>query len=944
MAIQDLITKVIAEDQFTRTFDQFNNQLGEADKRSSALGKTLGKLAAFSAAAAPVVVAAAAISDYVDQAAEAQLAEFNMASSVAAANKEFGDSVGTIESWRQTLEDSRDSLRIFSEQDLNEAASRLVDMTKRLGLNEDQMKTVLQRTADLSAGKFELADGVERVTAALRGEAESAEALGLSLSESVVSDYAASLGLVWSELSATEQAQLRYQVLLAQTNDVAGKAADFASTLAGRQAEVNAQIADSNKRIGEQLIPLYEGWAAAQQKVAGEAGEGAGIILQAQAAVVASVQTIAAAFIALRSNVESVFAAIGAGMSALAEGSDPVEAMWEQMGKDAGKNFATAEFALNGFNGVFNKFFDENIKAWTAYGDVVEQVAQKTVGASGEAADAYGNEAAAATQAAQEIARQYEQAMESREKAAQQFTNRVADLEFDHGQRMVRLQQEVAAAIAEAHAEAAQARQDAAAELASGLAGIEADLNQETADARKDLISELAGIDADRTQAAADLGRTLADIERDLAQETADARRELVADLEALDADRQSAATDRGRELRDIERDLAQELADLEFETGQERTQIAEALAADRAKILADLERDRLATQEDFASKRAAAEKAAHDEMARINQEFEDKFSEADPFERKILQFNKAEQERQLEEQKAAELASLKTQETEALAALQTKADSELTIAQSQADQKAALLDAEATRDRARLEQAAAFAKQKAEEKFADELAQIERRRAALEAEFKADQDRRQREAADAKAAAQQRYADEAAALDQRRALAETEAAENQARREQEAADARQALLTQNTEELAAIDEQEQKRIQKANEQIAREQQNYADRLARLEHDNQQTQAEISRNLTAIEQMEAESWDNRVRTAEESSALIREANMAALQTGGLGGSGSSGGGGVAGGFGGRGTTPTISPSITIKQYGVPGGFAGASQAASAVDKALKGAA
>ena len=82
-----------------------------------------------------------------------------------------------------------------------------------------------RRPGDLSAGKTELSDGVERVTAALRGEAESDEYLGLSLSETSVRAYAESQGLLFETLTDGEKAQLRYNLLLEQSNGIQGKAA-----------------------------------------------------------------------------------------------------------------------------------------------------------------------------------------------------------------------------------------------------------------------------------------------------------------------------------------------------------------------------------------------------------------------------------------------------------------------------------------------------------------------------------------------------------------------------------------------------------------------------------------------------------------------------------------------------------------------------------------------
>ncbi len=177
----------------------------------------------------------------------ADTAAFNLQSSLAAANREFDD-IGSIEAWGNSIERLSQKLRIYSKSDLKTAAARTIDMTKRLGMSREQMEEVIERTADLSAGKFELKDGIERVTAALRGEAEASEALGLTLNENYVKAwYEASEGYnkAWKDLTDLEKAQIRYQVFLEQAIPTQGKAAQSINTLAGAYALVRSRIHDS---------------------------------------------------------------------------------------------------------------------------------------------------------------------------------------------------------------------------------------------------------------------------------------------------------------------------------------------------------------------------------------------------------------------------------------------------------------------------------------------------------------------------------------------------------------------------------------------------------------------------------------------------------------------------------------------------------------------------
>jgi len=184
---------------------------------------------------------------------EADQAAFNMASSVGAAAREF-DNVGSIKSWENAISRLSKELVIYSDTALKNAISRTVDMTKRLGLNQEQMEEVIKRSADLGAGKLELTESIERITAALRGEAESAEYLGLTLNEDYIKSwYKANVQTerAWKDLTDLEKAQIRYAVMLEQSAEFAGRAAKSSETFGGALAMVrkeaqNAVINNAN--------------------------------------------------------------------------------------------------------------------------------------------------------------------------------------------------------------------------------------------------------------------------------------------------------------------------------------------------------------------------------------------------------------------------------------------------------------------------------------------------------------------------------------------------------------------------------------------------------------------------------------------------------------------------------------------------------------------------
>ena len=174
-------------------------------------------------------------------------AQFALQASVQTANREFKNT-GSLEFWESTIKGLSKELQVYSESALRNAVSKTVDMTKRLGLGADQMAVVIKRTADLSAGKTDLEGGIERVTAALRGEAEASEFLGLTLNETYVKswyDAHNATGQAWKDLTDMQKAQVRYQVFLEQTNATQGRAAESAKTFGGALQLVQKEIEDA---------------------------------------------------------------------------------------------------------------------------------------------------------------------------------------------------------------------------------------------------------------------------------------------------------------------------------------------------------------------------------------------------------------------------------------------------------------------------------------------------------------------------------------------------------------------------------------------------------------------------------------------------------------------------------------------------------------------------
>ncbi len=236
----DAIEKNTAEtaraiDRLGQSSARAGKDLDQTKRSSVELGAALGTMAA--------VVAKSG------QAAVTQRRELDLL------GRQYGDSADEIVAFTQRLEDQSN----FSDEAARSAALQTASLAKNYQFTADQIETLITRSADLAQTQGrDLGDTTERLNAALRGEAESAEALGLVLNDSAVAAFAASQGITnySTGLSAAEQAQVRFQFLLQQTNDVQGAAQEAATGTAGALANLRGYALDAAAGLGDLLGPL----------------------------------------------------------------------------------------------------------------------------------------------------------------------------------------------------------------------------------------------------------------------------------------------------------------------------------------------------------------------------------------------------------------------------------------------------------------------------------------------------------------------------------------------------------------------------------------------------------------------------------------------------------------------------------------------------------------
>ncbi len=278
--LQELGTKADTAQKKLRTLNSTTNS--SAKSVNALRNQVVGLVGAF--------VGVQVISQAGQMMKKASTAANDLEASLKAANRQF--EVGSLSEWEDAIGRLSDKLKIYSETDIKNATARTVDMTKRLGLSAEQMEKVIALTGDLSAGKTNLEDGIKRVIAALRGEDEASESLGLTLNENYVKAWHNAhnaTAQAWKDLSDLGKEQVRYNIFLEQAIPLQGRAAESINTFAGALALVKKEINDGIVSQNDDLVESLNDVAAVLRDNSDELGEMAAAVAKGAAKVIAFV-------------------------------------------------------------------------------------------------------------------------------------------------------------------------------------------------------------------------------------------------------------------------------------------------------------------------------------------------------------------------------------------------------------------------------------------------------------------------------------------------------------------------------------------------------------------------------------------------------------------------------------------------------------------------------
>ena len=145
--------------------------------------------------------------------------------------------VGSTNSWLDEIDNISKAFNI-SNTSLTKASQEIIQVGSQLGLQEDQLKSLVKVTAEYAKiNKKDVFDTSVAIVSALNGQSQAVQSLGIKLNEASVQQFAYKKGVTENirSLASGEVVQLRFNKLLDQYKNISGIAAVAAGSLADQQ-------------------------------------------------------------------------------------------------------------------------------------------------------------------------------------------------------------------------------------------------------------------------------------------------------------------------------------------------------------------------------------------------------------------------------------------------------------------------------------------------------------------------------------------------------------------------------------------------------------------------------------------------------------------------------------------------------------------------------------
>lgn len=146
-------------------------------------------------------------------------------------------------------------------REMQRAASETGTLARNYGLTNDQLKQLIGRSADLAAVTgLDVRDATQRATAAIRGEAEAAEVLGLTLNSDAVKAMANMTDEQRKNFETLDQhtkAQIIFNEFMKQSAFATGEAAARAEEAEGEWGKFTRTLDETAKTVGNAVLPEF---------------------------------------------------------------------------------------------------------------------------------------------------------------------------------------------------------------------------------------------------------------------------------------------------------------------------------------------------------------------------------------------------------------------------------------------------------------------------------------------------------------------------------------------------------------------------------------------------------------------------------------------------------------------------------------------------------------
>jgi hypothetical protein len=223
-----------------------------------------------------------------------------------------GEAAGTVQEWYEFSQKLTEEFGTETPEMIERMSLLISRLNSDMSLNKDQMMELIRAGEILDRTNINNANSAEQLADFIqRGSVDALENLGLSFSEATFQAKAYELGIdkLEKDMSEQEKQLVRLNLVLDQTNMLAGDAASLQDTLAGRMKQANEDIESQGRLVGKFLAPawvwLKEKTAEALEMITTLVQIWVVMLIKGGAAIIASFIGVAAAYAELQNQLES---------------------------------------------------------------------------------------------------------------------------------------------------------------------------------------------------------------------------------------------------------------------------------------------------------------------------------------------------------------------------------------------------------------------------------------------------------------------------------------------------------------------------------------------------------------------------------------------------------------------------------------------------------------